>query len=353
LRIAHVIDTYLPDLLYQEGYLAREQRRRGHDVVIVSRRVVGRAAAETVRIVRGQLPALVLRLAGVFRAERPDVVHVHNLVSQISVAACILKPLFGYRLIVDSHHSPLNTRVRSPARRVGALVFRMSVGRLIRGAADSIFAIAGPERSFTAELLGSQEAEIAVIPLGVDTELFHPDPVDRKAVRVRLGIEDDFVVAHAGRLVPEKRIDTLLDAAQRLGATVLLVGSLDERLRPVIARFRASGGRIVMPGVATKTELASLLRAADVGVWMGFPSLSVIEAMAVGLPVVSRKTPHFRELLGAEYELFAADTDGVTQMLVQLRDQPALAAAIGARNAERGAALAWERIADRIERIYA
>lgn len=352
MRIVHVIDAFYPDLLYQEGYLALEQQRRGHHVVIVSRSLIGHDSVVRTKTLRGRLPGLVFQMARLFRLERPDIVHVHNLVSQISVAACALKPLFHYRLVVDSHHSPINTRVRTPARRVGAILFRLSAGRLIRSAADSIFAIAEPERSLTAALLGCRESEIAVIPLGVDTSVFHPDTAERDAARDRLGIAAEFVVAHAGRLVPEKGIDILLEAARRVGATVLLVGSLDDRVRAEVEGFRASAGRLVLRGVASKTELASLLRAADVGVWIGFPSLAAVEAMATGLPLISRKTPHFTELLGTDYELFAEDADEIARLLVQLRDHPAMAASIGARNADRGAALDWARVADRVERLY-
>jgi glycosyltransferase involved in cell wall biosynthesis len=352
-RIAHVIDAYYADLLYQEGYLAREQRRRGHKVVILTRRVYGSDHEQLGRIVPGQLPGLLVRLVKSLRRERPDVVHVHNVVTQISVAACIVKPLLGYRLVVDSHSSTINTRVDTPMRRLGAAVFRMTVGRIVRRAADKVFAVAGPERSFTARLLGCDEEQIELIPLGVDTDVFRPDPEDRLGVRSRLGLEDDFVVAHAGHLVPEKRLDVLLGVAEEIGATVLLVGSLDERVRPAIDLFEASGGRILLPGVLAKEDLASILRAADVGVWMGLISLSAVEAMAVGLPLITRESEHFRELLGADYALVAADTDQLTKMLIELRDHPDVAAEIGSRNALRAASLRrWATIADRVESIY-
>jgi glycosyltransferase involved in cell wall biosynthesis len=330
-----------------------EQMRRGHDVGIVSRTVTGRPSAVRSNVVHGGLTKLVVQIARHLRRERPDVVHVHNLVSRLSFVTCVLKPFFDYRLVIDSHHSPINTRITTPARRIGATLFRMTAGRLIRRSADFIFAIAGPERTFAAGLLGCPESEIAVVPLGVDRAVFHPDPADRAATRARLGIEDDFVIVHAGRLVPEKRIDMLLDAALRIAATVLLVGTLDERLEPLVAAFQADGGRVIVAGVVDKAELASYLRAADAGVWMGFPSLSAVEAMAVGLPLLTCETQHFRELLGTDYEFFTADVHQLAELLVRLRDRPALARAVHARNVKRGAALGWDRIADRVEQIYA
>jgi glycosyltransferase involved in cell wall biosynthesis len=354
MKIAHVVHGYYPDLLYQEGYLVREQLRGGHEVVVFTRHVHGAHPHPLVRILRGQLPALVVRLARGLRRERPDVVHVHNVVTQISVAACLVKPLLGYRLVLDSHHSTLNTRINTPLRRVGTAVFRMTVGLMMRRAAEEVFAVAGPERAFTARLLGCDEERIGVVPLGVDTDVFHPDPEDRRAARVRLGLEAEFVVAHAGRLVPEKNLEVLLSAAERIGATALLIGSLDERVRPVIERARASGVRVVLAGVLTKDDLASALRTADVGVWMGWPSLSAVDAMAVGLPLITRGGEHFRELLGADYPLVATDADELTRLLTELRANRAFAAEIGSRNAERAAStLSWTRIANRVELIYA
>lgn len=354
MKIAHVIEAYYPDFVYQEGYLAREQRRRGHDVVLLTRQVHGNDREALGQIVQGRGLVLLLRLAGSLRRHDPDVVHVHNVVTQISVAACILKPLFGYRLVVDSHSSILNTRVNTPLRRLGATVFGMTVGRLVRRAADAVFAVGGPERAFTATLLGCERDEIGLVPLGVDTDVFHPDPHDRAATRSRLDLEDDFVVVHAGRLTPEKGVDVLLTATERIGATAVLVGSPDDRLRATIARFRDSGARILLPGIVDKNDVASLLRAADVGVWVGLISVSAVEAMAVGVPLITRDSQHYRELLGADHELVAADVDQLTRMLVELRDNPQQAATIGSRNAERAArSLEWRTIADRVELMYA
>jgi glycosyltransferase involved in cell wall biosynthesis len=354
MRIAHVIDAYDGQLLYQEGYLVREQLRRGHEVVVLARHVEHAESGPRFRVIGGNLPLLAIRLAKSLRRERPDVVHVHDVLTQISFSACIVKPLVGYRLVLDSHHSSLNTRVETRLRRVVAALYRMTVGRVIRHAADEVFAVAGPERTFTARLLGCDENRITVIPLGVDTDVFHPDADDRGVARARLGVETDFIVAHAGRLVPNKGLETLLDAASRIGATALLVGELDERLRPAIENARTAGTRVVLPGVLAKEELASALRAADTAVWMGLPSLSAVEAMAVGLPLVTLETPHFREQLGDDYPLFAADGEELVTALESLRSDAALSAEVGSRNADRAAeSRAWTTIAEQVELLYA
>jgi glycosyltransferase involved in cell wall biosynthesis len=76
--------------------------------------------------------------------------------------------------------------------------------------------------------------------------------------------------------------------------------------------------------------------------------------MAVGLPLVTLETPHFRELLGDDYPLFAADGEELVTALESLRSDPAFSAQVGTRNAGGAAASrAWTSVAEQVELLYA
>lgn len=164
------------------------------------------------------------------------------------------------------------------------------------------------------------ELAVPVIPNGVDTALFHPDPQRHSA-------RDDGLVRllAVGRLVGQKGFDLLLDALARPGlerAELDLVGDGEWRagLEAQAARLGLAG-RIRFRGWLDRADLAAVYREADIFVLSsrdeGMPNV-VLEAMASALPVVSTAVAGARDLVA----------DGETGLLVPTEDVGALADAI-------------------------
>jgi alpha-1,6-mannosyltransferase len=141
-------------------------------------------------------------------------------------------------------------------------------------------------------LRGIGVENVRPIPLGVDTELFHPGRRDGE-LRRELGVGDDgLLLVYVGRIDPEKRAEVVVDAFERLPgdlpATLLMVG---EGSRKAEIAGRAAGNPRVhlRPFVSDRGQLARILASSDMYVSaMPFETfgLSVIEAQACGLPVV-------------------------------------------------------------------
>jgi glycosyltransferase involved in cell wall biosynthesis len=160
---------------------------------------------------------------------------------------------------------------------------------------------------------------------GVDTQRFAPDLVARAEVRQELGLADnDIVILFLGRLHPEKGLHELFSAYQQLaaihtGLRLLLVGP-DEGGLPLLARL----GAFVHPGVRrlglTNTP-QRFMAAADVFCLPSYREgfgLTLVEAAAVGLPVVSTRI----------YGVTDAVQDGVMGLLVAPGDVVALQRAL-------------------------
>jgi alpha-1,6-mannosyltransferase len=132
-------------------------------------------------------------------------------------------------------------------------------------------------------------------PLGVDTETFNPTRADARW-RARHGIAADArVLVFAGRFAPEKHLDVLAAAVERLGNPYLLLAiGAGPTPPPRSARVR------VLPFVADSDALATALASADAFVHAGDQEtfgLSVLEAMACGTPVVARGAEGLAELV--------------------------------------------------------
>jgi glycosyltransferase involved in cell wall biosynthesis len=125
----------------------------------------------------------------------------------------------------------------------------------------------------------------AILPLGVDTDVFRPR--DRAAARHRLNISPDVRYSlFVGRGEPGKGPDTALEASRLAGFTLLSAGA-----RP------PSGGLAL--GVLGDEELAWAYAAADAVVlptrYEGF-GYAAVEALACGVPVITTATGWAREL---------------------------------------------------------
>jgi glycosyltransferase involved in cell wall biosynthesis len=147
------------------------------------------------------------------------------------------------------------------------------------------------------------------------------------------------VVGAVARFDEVKRLDVLVEAVAPLpGLTLALVGDGPEsaRLRALTARH-ALGARVLFAGEVEGA--ARLLPAFDVYATAsrkeGMP-LAVLEAMALGLPVVASDIPAHREVLGpASPGLVSGSVEAFTAALDRLARDAALRAALGAQNRTR------------------
>jgi glycosyltransferase involved in cell wall biosynthesis len=151
-----------------------------------------------------------------------------------------------------------------------------------------------------------------------------PDLPPREELRERLGIEGP-TLAFAGRLTAQKSLDLGIEAARRAGVSLLIAGDGPDRE----ALERLGYGRFLGP--LPRRGVLELFRAADASLlssaWENFPH-TVVEALAVGTPVIATRTGGVAEVLA----------DGVNGLVVEPGDVDALAGAIGRFFSEEGLA---------------
>lgn len=193
-------------------------------------------------------------------------------------------------------------------------------------------AIAGTASAADVLRRAGWQGPTAVIPqIGVSPARFRPDAVLRATVRTRLGVAPDaFVVGCAARLVPEKGVDLLLDAAAPLPDThVLIIGDGPERRR-LAAQANSLGiaGRTEFAGAVESVDMPAWLNALDVLVlpsrrgrgWAEQFGRVLIEAMACGVPVVGAVSGEIPDVIGSAGLTFPEnDARALSAMIRQLR----------------------------------
>lgn len=158
------------------------------------------------------------------------------------------------------------------------------------------------------EGFGYRPRRWAVIPNGVDTDRFGPDPEARDAVRREWGVgARERLVGFVGRLHTVKDPEGFLAAAGRIAKEVddvrfVLVGDDPEGRRPALDRVARDAGvadRVVWAG--PRSDMARVYNAFDLFALTshseGFPNV-VVEAMATGLPCVVTDVGDAAEIVG-------------------------------------------------------
>ncbi len=264
-------------LFYGGGPLEREVHEAGIPVVSFQKKG------------RWDVAGFVARLAAFLRRERPDV--VHGYLAMPDLMALALRPFYRGKVVWGVRGSAVDKRdfdrlERAIDRAEGALArFADLVIANSHAGKDTVVA-----QGFPAE-------KVLVIPNGIDTDRFRPDPEAGKRFRAEIGMAEGVpLVGIVGRIDPQKDHATFLRAAaaivrEREGVQFACVGSgpaaerarletlaadlgLEERVRWIPARAD-------VPAVYNGLDLLVLSSAYG----EGFPNV-VGEAMACGVPCV-------------------------------------------------------------------
>jgi glycosyltransferase involved in cell wall biosynthesis len=300
--------------------------------------------------------------AGWFKAmrvaqkKRADVMHGHWVVPGGVIAAAAQPQL---PLVVSLHGSDVFVAERTPP--AGA-------------AARRVFARAGAVTACSDDLarravaLGADAARLEVVPYGVDTARFAPDPQARARARAELGIPADrALVVAAGRLVRKKGFEYLIDAMAGLpGAHVVIAGAgdLGEELQAravgsgvarrahflgdvsqdAVARWFAAGDIVAIPSVRD-----------DSGNVDGLPN-TVLEALASGTAVVATAAGGIATVVKHEETGLLVperDADALGSAIDRLTGDPALRTRLGAAGRSLLAThFGWDATAARFEAAY-
>jgi len=172
---------------------------------------------------------------------------------------------------------------------------------------------------------GMSESRVIRIPNGVDVSFYSPNDDERQRVRQSLGYQDsDFVIGFSGRLDPVKNLDLMLDIflssnPRDYPFRLLMVGDGPDRAR-VEARCQAAGVDPYFKLVGEQTQVLPYLRAMDVFLLTSLREqmpLTVLEAMAVGVPVIATRVGELPYIIDNGSDGFIRDLNASIETFVQ------------------------------------
>ena len=279
---------------------------------------------------------------------RPALLHLHVAQAYVPEVAWAVCRRRGIPYVVHLH---IDVGPSGPAGVLLKVYKPLVLARVLRDAAAVVVFTPEQRRAVVARYR-LDPAAVVVIPNGVGPEYL----LDRTRV-----LPERPTLLFVGRLAVQKNLPLLLAALEgiddRFDTVLVGDGDLEPALR---ARARELDLRHVrFHGRADGEELRRLYREADVFVLPsereGMP-LVLLEALAMGLPVVGTDIPGTRDVVqdGRHGRLVPpGDPAALRQALLDVTAGPATYAALAAGARERAARYTWTAVGDRFEELYA
>ena len=360
-------------------YLSRQLVEMGHEVtVLTSRSMETGAEKEEVRdgvLVKRlwtplsffNFPFMPTLLYKVLR-EETDIFHGHINSPMVVESAAIGSWLRRIPLIITYHADiiPEDLGLKNIALAKSVSWFYENIfKRIDAGVANRIVATT-PTYVGSSRFLAEYLEKVSIVPNGVDLDRFRPD-LDVSGIRERLGFEEERVVLFAGRLVPYKGLEYLLEAFSALSEVrndlrLVLVGTgpLADTLRRRV-HIMGLDERVRLMGLVSEEDLPRFYAVSDVVVAPsrsrseGF-CISALQGMACGKPVVATRVGGVPFLVKNEATGIIVEPRNWKSLftaVLKILEDSALAARMGRagrRRAERF--FSWGRVAKLIEKIY-
>jgi len=290
-----------------------------------------------------------LPLVRVLRRERVDVLHAHNIGS--NMWGTVIGRLARVPAIVAHEHGSEAT-----PRTLRRLADRHIVGR-----ADLVLAVSEADRRRLVDVGGIPDDKVRIVPNGIP-----PIVPSGRDIRAELGIAPGTsVVASVAVIRPEKALGNLVHAAAALraelpGLRVLVAGNgPEEEVRHLEELVHDLGVEDVVTLLGVRSDVPDLLAAADVAVICsdreGQP-LALIEYMAAGRAIVATRVGGIPELVDDRVHALLVppgDVDALAAAIRELLQDAALRRELG-RNARdrQQAELDLDAMVRRIEALY-
>ena len=322
--------------------IAEALAERGHEVLLFHRPELDlpplaagvTPLATSFRRSPGELKALARKL----RAAGVEVIHTH--MSSAHFHGALLRTFWGVPTVGAAHarhfqpHWLFNDRVIAPSRSTAA--YHLKVNRVSPG-------------------------RMRVIANFIDPDAYPGiTPERRAAARARLELRPDaLVIGSVADITPGKRPSDLVAAARPLlqsGAQLVIAGA--ELDAGEAARTRTAAAGLDVRLIGRRTDIPELLPAFDIFALASEREempMSILEAMATGLPVVAIDVGGIPEMVvegETGFLVTARDTAAFGERLARLAGDPDLRARMGAAGRARAQAeFGRAPMVERIERV--
>lgn len=358
LRIALVTEYYYPHLggiCEHVHFFAREARRRGHHVDIITSNIKGAEPQPHVirigysqpvyanqsqsRITIGR--GIRKQVRRTLREGRYDVVHVHSP----------LTPVLPLLAIEEADCPVVGTFHTYFDRSITYGIF----GPYFQKRLEMLSAALVVSHSTTLMLNKYFSADWQIIPNGIDTDVFHPD------APLPPGFERDVpTVLFLGRFDPRNGLSTLIESFRRVksqqrDARLVVVG--DGPLRDHYYR-QARGAKditfvgAVLEGRPSYYAHSSVYACPTTKASFG---ITLLEAMACKTPIVCSDILGFRDVVKHGREALmvpSGDRDAIADALVQVLDDTNLASRLGTTGRANSLDYSWATVTSQVLDVY-
>ena len=363
MKIALLVSGFPPQVLAGTEVatynIATHLAKIGHEVHVITRLDEGLPRESTengfyihrVRVINKRIlesASFFINTFLVLRRIKPDLIHVQSILAVLHAFLAKLflrKPFVVYGRGTDIYL----------ASRFDRLLYKLTLAR-----ADAVIAQTNDMKSAIQKLY---HRDVFVIPNGVDIDRF--SRISRGKARIRLNIEaNEKILLFVGGLRPVKGVRYLIESMSIIkqrdrNIRLLIVGDGEQRRNLEKSTEKLNLGKwISFAGEIPSERVAEYLVASDIFVLPslseGFP-LTVLEAMASGLPIVTTRVRGLPEIVKDNENgcLVQPKNPGqIAEKVLLLLENDDLRQRVSENNREKAKQYTWESVAKNLEEIY-
>ncbi len=377
MNILNVWNFFQDELKYHVHYLGEQFARKGHKVYFLSTDKINKAwrpylklqhcqagveqySAYKVFRLRSreffdkQLPADRSGLKACFKEANPDVVHFLGIGNFLTWYTLRYISRQNKRMVVvaNDHSNPTMRKESLIAR-----VYHRLNRDLYKKWEKKFLKIIVPNKAtyqFLQEKYQIPDAQMMIIPLGYDATHFKILENGRNNETERL------VIGFAGKINPEKRVATLVEAIgkskYKSQIDCLIAGFKEEAdTEAAVLKTRAAsvGVQLVTKPLLDKTQLRDFYNFIDVAVFPGSISITTIEANGCGTPILLyRSIPGLEDRVENGRGVLFDTVEELTAQIDQYFEQKQAGQINHTEISQNTYPYSWDHIADRYLDVY-
>lgn len=290
-----------------------------------------------------------------FFRENADITHFMNYHVPPGVKGKVV--IMVYDMVYKVFPETMDTRTRCMLN----LSMERSCGR-----ADTIITVSQFSKNEIMKYMNVPGEKIAVMPCGVDMELYRPDysPEDVQAVMDKHGISGEYFL-YLGTLEPRKNIDRLIEAYDLLRKRMktvpklVIAGRRGWHYDTLFTKVHSLGlnDEVIFTGYVDEADSPVLMKGALAfvfpSIYEGF-GMPPLEAMACGTPVITSNAASIPEVAGDAAVLTDPfSVESIKEAMEQMLMNESLRSGLSQKGIKRAAHFTWDRSVRIVSDVYA